>query len=210
MASPPETTSRSSCGQVSSGRTESVAGAPMRRTATRCRRRRSRTALVACVVPSMAWLMRARSMCPAARTASTAASMPELTSGVVGALALASRRSSRSRTTASVFVPPTSMPRRRSRPAGDGHRPGAAGAPVGPPDSPHADVIAGPAPGARVEVLDRHVVEVEAEGARTGGLQADAASARWAGRGRRWPRRAGRSAGAPCGWPRRSARRGGR
>src|SRR5207244_2245414 len=51
---------------------------------------------------------------PEARTASTAARMPAVTSAVVGTLALPRSRSSRSRTTASVLVPPTSTPRRRS------------------------------------------------------------------------------------------------
>src|SRR5438093_6824046 len=114
IASPAEIACRRSSGHPDSGGTANVAGAPNRRTATRRRSRRCNTAFVAWVVPSMTWVIRARSNSPAATTPSIAPRIPPVTSGVVGTFAVASRRSSRSRTTASVCAPPTSIPRRRS------------------------------------------------------------------------------------------------
>ena len=92
-----------------------VAGPPILITAARRSGRRSSTALVACVVPSITWLIRAGSAPGTASTASRAAVMPPVMSGVPGTLALASTRSAASRMTASVLVPPTSMPRRQFR-----------------------------------------------------------------------------------------------
>ena len=114
IASPAETARRRSSGQAISGGTERVAGAPRRSTATRFSRRRSSTAFVAWVVPSITWVTRPRSISAEASTRSSAIRIPPVTSGVVGDLAHASTASSRSSTTASVFVPPTSMPIRRS------------------------------------------------------------------------------------------------
>src|SRR6266567_2044127 len=82
--------------------------------ATRRSLLRSSKALVACVVPSMTCVMRPASMPGASITASMAAVMPPVMSGVQATLALARSRSAGSRITASVFVPPTSMPRRQS------------------------------------------------------------------------------------------------
>src|SRR6266568_4545950 len=82
--------------------------------ATRRSLLRSSKALVACVVPSMTCVMRPASMPGASITASMAAVMPPVMSGVQATLALASTRSAGSMITASVLVPPTSMPRRQS------------------------------------------------------------------------------------------------
>ena len=87
---PADTTAVRSAGHSNIGRTPSVAGAPIRMTATRRSLRRSSTAFVACVVPSMACVIRDASILDAAITASSAATMPPVTSGVVGTLALAS------------------------------------------------------------------------------------------------------------------------
>src|SRR5581483_9740597 len=114
IASPAEIVCRRSTGQASSGRIASVEGAPIRMTTTRHSLLRWRTAFVACVVPNMTWLIRERSSPAAASTPSSAATMPPVMSGRVATFAFASSRPARSRSTASVFVPPTSMPRRRS------------------------------------------------------------------------------------------------
>src|SRR5439155_17901754 len=116
IVSPPETASRRSAGQPKSGRTPSVAGAPMRSTATRLSFRRSSTAFVACVVPSITCVIRSFATASPARIASITWRMPPVTSAVVGTLARASIAPSLSSTTASVFVPPTSMPKRKSSP----------------------------------------------------------------------------------------------
>src|SRR5579875_3776707 len=91
-----------------------VAGLPMRTTATRWRSRCSRMALVAWVVPSITWVMRWGGISPRPTASAMAEAMPEVTSGVVATLEAASTRSWRSSTTASVWVPPTSIPSRRS------------------------------------------------------------------------------------------------
>src|SRR5262249_56064260 len=90
------------------------AGPPILITAPRRRFRRSSTALVAWVVPSMTWLIRRGSAPGACRTVSIALVIPPVMSGVHGTLALATTRSAGSMITASVLVPPTSMPRRCS------------------------------------------------------------------------------------------------
>ena len=89
-----------------------MAGPPILSTATRRRFLRSRTALVAWVVPSMTWLIRCGSTRGVPSTASIAATIPEVMSAVPGTLDLAITRSAASMTTASVLVPPTSTPRR--------------------------------------------------------------------------------------------------
>src|SRR5262249_10991891 len=96
------------------GLTLCVAGPPILITATRRRFRRSRTAFVAWVVPSMTWLIRRGSAPGACRTVSIALVIPPVMSGVHGTLALATTRSARSMITAWVWAPPTSMPRRCS------------------------------------------------------------------------------------------------
>src|SRR5215475_14310609 len=115
-AVPTEMASVRSPGHPNIGRTLRVAGPPILITATRRRFRRSSTALVAWVVPSMTWVIR-RGSAPGARsTVSIAAVIPPVISGVHGTLALAMTRSAGSMITASVLVPPTSMPRRYSGP----------------------------------------------------------------------------------------------
>jgi hypothetical protein len=109
---PTEMASARSRGHPNIGRTLRVAGPPILITATRRRLRRSSTALVAWVVPSMTWLIRRGSAPGACRTVSIALVIPPVMSGVHGTLALATTRSAGSMITASVLVPPTSMPRR--------------------------------------------------------------------------------------------------
>src|SRR5712691_583635 len=111
---PTETASARSGGHSNIGLMLWVAGPPILITATRRSLLRSRTALVACVVPSITWVIRAESMPGARSTASMAAVMPPVMSAVQATLALAITRSAGSMTTASVLVPPTSMPRRQS------------------------------------------------------------------------------------------------
>src|SRR6516225_6503111 len=62
----------------------------------------------------MTWLIRPGSVPAALSTASIAATIPPVMSGVPGTLALAITRSAVSMITASVLVPPTSTPRRQS------------------------------------------------------------------------------------------------
>src|SRR5499433_1329491 len=144
---PTEMVSVRSRGHPNIGRTLRVAGPPILITATRRRFRRSSTALVAWVVPSMTWLIRCGSAPGARSTVSIALVIPPVMSGVHGTLALAMTRSARSMITASVLVPPTWMPRRCSG-AGTGEllhgpviefvlerpRPGHGDPALGPPD----------------------------------------------------------------------------
>ena len=110
--------SRRSAGQSASGGTAVVAGAPMRSTPTRRRPRRSTMALVHWVVPSIACWTAARS-CPSS-TASSASRTPDSMSDVVGRLTAARTVLSWASSTASVLVPPTSIPMRSviARPPG--------------------------------------------------------------------------------------------
>ena len=101
-------------GQPNIGRMLSVAGPPIRITAIRRSLLRSSTAFVACVVPSMTWVIRSRSTSGERSTVSIAVVIPPVISGVPGTLALAITRSAPSMITASVLVPPTSTPRRQS------------------------------------------------------------------------------------------------
>src|SRR6185312_14040965 len=147
ITAPAEIARVRSGGQPNIGRMLRVAGPPIRITAIRRSLRRSSTALVACVVPSITWLIRRGSAAGARSTVSIAAVIPPVMSGVPGTLALAITRSAPSMITASVLVPPTSIPRRQSG-AGTGEplhghvvevvaeRPRAGGrdAAVGPPD----------------------------------------------------------------------------
>src|SRR5215470_7767575 len=144
---PTEMASVRSRGHPNIGRTLRVAGPPILMTATRRSFRRSSTALVACVVPSMTWLIRCGSAPGACKTRSIAVVIPPVMSGVHGTLALAMTRSAGSMITASVLVPPTSIPRRYSG-AGTGEllhgqvievvverpRPGHGDPALGPPD----------------------------------------------------------------------------
>ena len=102
------------------GRMLCVAGPPIRMTAIRRSFLRSSTAFVAWVVPSITWVIRCGSdfRVPGAPV-SIAVVIPRVMSGVPGTLALAITRSAASMITASVLVPPTSMPRRQS---GAAHR----------------------------------------------------------------------------------------
>src|SRR5262249_666533 len=111
---PTEMMSVRSRGHPNIGLTLWVAGPPILITATRRRFRRSSTALVAWVVPSMTWLIRRGCTSGVCSTVSIAPVIPPVMSGVHGTLALATTRSAGSMITASVLVPPTSMPRRYS------------------------------------------------------------------------------------------------
>src|SRR5882757_3526998 len=111
----PPTAATRSAGHPKRGSTAVDDGAPTRSTATSWSLRRSRTAFVAWVVPSITWLIRLVETPALATTSAIASRMPVVTSGEVVCLVLAIKAFSRSRTTASVCVPPTSMPSRRSR-----------------------------------------------------------------------------------------------
>src|SRR5215469_14174505 len=114
ISAPTDTASARSFGHSNIGRMLCVAGPPSLTTATRRSFLRSSTAFVAWVVPSMTWVIRRGSAPGARNTVSMAAMMPPVMSGVHGTLALAITRSAGSMMTASVLVPPTSMPRRQS------------------------------------------------------------------------------------------------
>ena len=106
----------SSSGQSAMQLMAVVAGAPTRSAATLFRRLRSTMAFVQCVVPSMANpMLRAASAPIWVITSCMAATMPLMTSSVVGLFVAATSLRSPSMTTASVFVPPTSIPRRQMR-----------------------------------------------------------------------------------------------
>ena len=114
MTFPARTVDLRSAGQSKSGGIEWLAGPATRTTATRYKPCRSSTALVACVVPSITWVIRSRDTLGARTTESRTDDTPSCVSDVVGVFALARTRSLTSRTTASVLVPPTSIPTRRS------------------------------------------------------------------------------------------------
>ncbi len=114
ITAPAEIASVRSGGQPNMGRMLCVAGPPIRMTAIRRSFLRSSTAFVAWVVPSMTWVIRCGSASGARSTVSIAVVIPRVMSGVPGTLALAITRSAASMITASVLVPPTSMPRRQS------------------------------------------------------------------------------------------------
>ena len=96
----------SSSGQSAMQLMAVVAGAPTRSAATLFRRLRSTMAFVQCVVPSMANPMLRASSAPIWVITSCM---------VVGLFVAATSLRSPSMTTASVFVPPTSIPRRQMR-----------------------------------------------------------------------------------------------
>src|SRR5437660_686757 len=133
MTTSPRTSSARSSGQSTNGGSDALAGRPMRTAATRVRPRRWTTALVKWVVPIMTALIVVAGSASSARSvgglfgmrlgsvassSDSARVTPPVTSAVVGVFTAATTRSP-SRRTASVLVPPTSMPiRRRSGFAG--------------------------------------------------------------------------------------------
>src|SRR5215469_13620329 len=105
------TSSARSAGQSQNGGNDALAGMPTRTAATFDKCRRCTTALMKCVVPitiASTW-MPAMSGCRVRRD--NAATIPPVTSSVVGTLTACMTRASSS-STASVLVPPTSMPMR--------------------------------------------------------------------------------------------------
>ena len=119
----PMTRSRRSWGQLALGRTPSDEGAASRSTPTRSRSRRRMMALVGCVVPSMALPSREVSSIWS-MTVVIASMMPSMGSGVVAVFVSTMMWPLPSTTTASVFVPPTSTPSRRSFISRIAHAPG--------------------------------------------------------------------------------------
>src|SRR6266403_654334 len=195
----PRTSSARSSGQSTNGGSDALAGRPMRTAATRVRPRRWTTALVKWVVPIMtALIVVAGSASPArsvgglsemrlgsvASSSASARVTPPVTSAVVGVFTAATTRSP-SRRTASVLVPPTSMPIRRRR-AFAGLRPSTVGLATGVAAGLRRSTVGlatGVAAGLRRSTVgprspvfisreDRAEVEVVAEGARAHVLQA--------------------------------------
>src|SRR6185436_8906081 len=107
----PRTRSARSCGQSQKGGSEALAGMPIRIAATFIKFRRWTTALMKCVVPITTASTGPRAA-GSARNAFRASRMPDVTSSVVGRLT-AKTTLSPSSSTASVLVPPTSIPMRR-------------------------------------------------------------------------------------------------
>src|SRR6266542_850197 len=107
----PRTPSARSCGQSQNGGSEALAGMPIRTAATFIKFRRWTTALMKCVVPITTASTGPRAAA-SARNAFRASRMPDVTSFVVGRLT-ANTTLSPSSSTASVLVPPTSIPMRR-------------------------------------------------------------------------------------------------
>src|SRR4051794_958469 len=107
----PWTRSARSFGQSQNGGSEALAGMPMRIAATFINCRRCTTALMKCVVPITTASTGSRAA-GSARSALRASRMPEVTSMVVGRLTVKTTLSPSS-STASVLVPPTSIPMRR-------------------------------------------------------------------------------------------------
>ena len=97
------------CGQSTIGGSDAVAGSPRRSAAVGASRRASTSALMKCVVPIMTAATSDGANGCSACSASSAVTMPDVTSGVVAALTAPSRRAP-SISTASVLVPPTSIP----------------------------------------------------------------------------------------------------
>src|ERR1700716_1257224 len=107
----PRTRSARCCGQSQNGSSEALAGMPIRMAATFIKCRRWTTALMKCVVPITTASTGPRAT-GSARNALRASRMPDVTSCVVGRLTAKTTLSSSS-STASVLVPPTSIPMRR-------------------------------------------------------------------------------------------------
>src|SRR5258708_3983968 len=111
MTTAPSTSPARSGGQSQKGGNEAPVGRPMRIAATRASPRRCTTALTKCVVP-----ITTPSIAPLATAGwrprrSSAVTMPSVTSAVVGVFTACTMLPSSS-STASVLVPPTSMPMR--------------------------------------------------------------------------------------------------
>src|SRR6266480_3577676 len=105
----PRTIAARSSGQSTNGGSEAEAGSPIRIAATGVRSRRWTTALVKWVMPTMTASMDARSTRDSSSSVRSARPIPVVTSGVVGVFTAWTTRASASRT-ASVLVPPTSIP----------------------------------------------------------------------------------------------------
>src|SRR5271168_3483275 len=112
MKTSPRTRSARSAGQSQNGGSEALAGSPMRTAATRARSRRCTTALTKWVVPITTPSILPRAISGRRVSSASAVTMPVVTSDVVGVLTACATLPSSS-TTASVLVPPTSMPIRR-------------------------------------------------------------------------------------------------
>src|SRR5712671_2525731 len=112
MKTAPRTRSARSAGQSQKGGNEALAGNPIRTAATRARSRRCTTALTKWVVPMMTPSIVLRAISGRPVSSSSAVTMPVVTSDVVGVLTACATFPSSS-ITASVLVPPTSMPIRR-------------------------------------------------------------------------------------------------
>src|SRR5882724_801214 len=110
MNTSPLTSTARSFGQSQNGGSEALAGMPMRIAATFCNERRCTTALMKWVVP-ITTASTGTAAAGLARSAFSASRMPEVTSAVVGRLTEWTTFSSAIRT-ASVLVPPTSIPMR--------------------------------------------------------------------------------------------------
>src|ERR1700731_2601894 len=112
MKTSPRTRSARSAGQSQNGGSEALAGNPIRTAATRARSRRCTTALTKWVVPITTPSILLRAMSGRGGSSASAVTMPVVTSDVVGVLTARATPPSSSMT-ASVLVPPTSMPIRR-------------------------------------------------------------------------------------------------
>ena len=111
---PPRTSSARSSGQSQNGGSEAEAGMPSLSAATLVRCRRWTTALMKCVVPIITPSMRLPSSTPVDPRLLIESRMPVVTSSLVGAFMARTTLPSSIRT-ASVLVPPTSMPMRLMR-----------------------------------------------------------------------------------------------
>src|SRR5580704_6380867 len=109
MKTSPRTCSARSAGQSQNGGSEALAGNPIRTAATRARSRRCTTALTKWVVPITTPSILLRAMSGRRVNSASAVTMPVVTSEVVGVLTACATLPSSS-ITASVLVPPTSMP----------------------------------------------------------------------------------------------------
>src|SRR5438874_5636695 len=112
MKTSPRTRTARSAGQSQNGGNEALAGNPIRTAATRARSRRCTTALTKWVVPITTPSILLRAISGRRVSSASAVTMPVVTSDVVGALMACATLPSSS-ITASVLVPPTSMPIRR-------------------------------------------------------------------------------------------------
>src|SRR5438105_12399069 len=112
MKTSPRTRSARSAGQSQNGGSDALAGNPIRTAATRARSRRCTTALTKWVVPITTPSILRRAISGRRVSSASAVTMPVVTSDVVGVLTACATLPSSS-ITASVLVPPTSMPIRR-------------------------------------------------------------------------------------------------